>query len=99
MHCWNTTATPEPHDAAPGASQSSRAPPDHPPQGKTLAWEACGRILDQERADFWEFLACNFLFAVMSLFVLLARSKRLQALQARQLAARIGLVRGGGQAR
>lgn len=76
-------------------------PPSHPPptnpkvlQGETPAWESCGRIPETERADFWEFIACNVFFAAISLGVLFARSKRLQALRGRQLAARIGLVRG-----
>ena len=49
----------------------------------------------QERADFWEFVACNVLFASIGLFLVYARSKKMQALQARNLAARIGLIRGG----
>ncbi|KIM71352.1 hypothetical protein PILCRDRAFT_28765, partial [Piloderma croceum F 1598] len=78
-------------------------PPQHPPpshpnpntlQGETPAWESCGRIPEKEREDFWEFVACNVLFAIIFLFILFARSKRLQALKGRQLAARIGLVRG-----
>ena len=62
-------------------------------RGEIPAWESCGRIVEQERADFYEFLACNLFIAVLAITVLLARSKRLQAVQARQLAARIGLVR------
>jgi len=50
--------------------------------------------VDQERADFFEFIACNVVFAVVALAVLHLRSRRLQALRARQLAARIGLFRG-----
>ncbi|KAF7966099.1 hypothetical protein HWV62_40024, partial [Athelia sp. TMB] len=64
--------------------------------GETPAWESCGRIVDVEQADFWEFVACNVALALVSLFVLFARSRRLQALRGRQLAARIGLIRGGG---
>lgn len=79
------------------AADTSQADP--PLQGENLAWESCGRIVSQERADFWEFVACNVFFAVFFLFILFARSKRLQALQARQLAARIGLIRGGGNGR
>jgi len=77
--------------------------PSHPPppnphalEGETPAWESCGRIPEKEREDFWEFVACNVFFAAISLFVLFARSKRLQTLKGRQLAARIGLVRGDG---
>ncbi|PFH47382.1 hypothetical protein AMATHDRAFT_6788 [Amanita thiersii Skay4041] len=66
-------------------------------EGETPAWESCGRIPSQERADFYEFVACNILFAAISLVVLFARSKRLQAVQARQLAARIGMVRSSGR--
>ena len=65
-----------------------------PHQGEIPAWESCGRIVEKERADFYEFFACNFTIAVVALFVLFARTKRLQAMHARQLAARIGLVRG-----
>ena len=63
------------------------------PKGETPAWESCGRIVEKERADFYEFFACNFFIALFAIAILLARSKRLQAIQARQLAARIGLVR------
>lgn len=63
-------------------------------QGETPAWESCGRIVERERADFYEFVACNLGLAIVALFVLFARSKRLRAMHARQLAARIGLVRG-----
>ena len=62
-------------------------------RGEIPAWESCGRIVEQERADFYEFFACNLFIAIVAITVLLARSKRLQAIQARQLAARIGLVR------
>ncbi|KAG6833051.1 hypothetical protein H0H87_012062 [Tephrocybe sp. NHM501043] len=64
------------------------------PEGETPAWESCGRIVSQERADFFEFVACNVLFAAIALVVVFIRSKRLRALQARQLAARIGVIRG-----
>lgn len=63
-------------------------------QGEIPAWEPCGRIVEKERGDFYEFLACNVGIAILALLVLFARSKRLQAMHARQLAARIGLVRG-----
>ncbi|KAG6836736.1 hypothetical protein H0H93_004142 [Arthromyces matolae] len=66
------------------------------PEGETPAWGACGRIVSQERADFFEFVACNIIFAAIALVVLFARSKRLQLLQARQLAARIGVIRNSG---
>lgn len=101
MHCVNITATAlfpsiPVHIGAPLPPHSALTQPhsnDNRQLDETTAWESCGRIVDQERADFWEFIACNVLFAGISLFVLFARSRRLQALQARQLAARIGLIR------
>ncbi|KAK7439404.1 hypothetical protein VKT23_017625 [Stygiomarasmius scandens] len=91
MHCRNATS-PSSHDRdlheGPRQSQSL-------PLGETLAWEACGRIVGQERADFYEFVGCNLLFAVVSIVVVFLRSRRLHAMQARQLAARIGLIRSG----
>ncbi|KAG8985786.1 hypothetical protein FRB94_004578 [Tulasnella sp. JGI-2019a] len=59
--------------------------------GETPAWEACGKVIVLERADYWEFLMCNFLFASFSMFIVLYRSKQIAALQYRKLAARIGL--------
>ncbi len=67
--------------------------PDEAPKGETPAWESCGRIVEKERADFYEFFACNLFIVILAVTVLFARTKRLQAIQARQLAARIGLVR------
>lgn len=64
---------------------------DH--QGETPAWESCGRIVEKERGDFYEFVACNIFIAMIATGVVFVRSKRLKAMQARQLAARIGLVR------
>jgi len=95
MHCINSTSivsSPEPPNG----------PVDHPnsphPEGEILAWESCGRIPATERADFYEFVACNVVFALISLCILFLRSRRLQLMQARQLAVRIGLIRddGGG---
>lgn len=63
-------------------------------QGEIPAWESCGRIPAVERYDFYEFVACNILLAGLGLGVLLVRSRRVQALQAGRLAARIGLGRG-----
>ena len=96
MHC---TAATQPRQAPPPNAElppQHRTPPSHTPplQGKTPAWESCGRIPEAERADFWEFIVCNVFFAAISLGVLFARSKRLRALRGRQLAARIGLGRG-----
>lgn len=64
--------------------------------GELPAWESCGRIVSKERADFYEFVACNVAFALIALGVLFFRSRRMQVNQARQLAARIGLIRGDG---
>ncbi|KAI0252936.1 hypothetical protein BJV78DRAFT_1373136 [Lactifluus subvellereus] len=64
--------------------------------GETVAWESCGRIVVQERADFWEFVACNLVFVCIALGLVFVRSKRMNAMLARQLAARIGLARGYG---
>ncbi|KAJ8087380.1 hypothetical protein PM082_006210 [Marasmius tenuissimus] len=63
-------------------------------EGEISAWESCGRIVDQERADFYEFVGCNLLFAVIAVLIVLWRTKRMHALQARQLAARIGRIPG-----
>ncbi|KAI9510167.1 hypothetical protein F5148DRAFT_620154 [Russula earlei] len=76
-------------------SQHSR-PDGNLLQGETIAWESCGRIVVQERADFWEFIACNVLFVCLALTLVLVRSRRMSTMQARQLAARIGLGRGYG---
>ncbi|KAF8999064.1 hypothetical protein BDQ17DRAFT_1391561 [Cyathus striatus] len=54
-----------------------------------------GDIPHSHSDDFYEFVACNVLFSAIAIFVVLARSRRLQIMQARQLAARIGLARGG----
>jgi predicted nucleic acid-binding Zn ribbon protein len=75
------------------ASETPQSSEDPHPSGEIVAWESCGRIVEKERADFLEFVACNALFAALALGVLFLRSKRLKAQQARQLAARIGLVR------
>ncbi|KAI8986652.1 hypothetical protein BD414DRAFT_486663 [Trametes punicea] len=102
MHCVPapsaaTTASEHATATAPVVSPGSTDPetrPTAPWRGETLGWESCGRIVEKERADFYEFFACNLFLAIVSIAVVLARSKRLQAIQARQLAARIGLVRG-----
>ncbi|KAJ7150984.1 hypothetical protein C8R43DRAFT_1005834 [Mycena crocata] len=95
MHCVNGTSPlvsthtgrpPTPDDQAPAEQPHSHA-------GETLAWAACGRIVAQERADFFEFVGCNVFFAALALFGVFSRARRMQALQARQLAARIGLGR------
>lgn len=65
-------------------------------EGETVAWESCGRIVVQEHADFWEFVACNLLFVCTALVLVILRSKRMSTTHARQLATRIGLARGYG---
>ncbi|KAJ6532711.1 hypothetical protein DFH09DRAFT_132849 [Mycena vulgaris] len=103
MHCANGTA----HTSTPVPPRTGRPPPlddrapvppiaraadlPHSHSGETLAWAACGRIIAQERADFLEFVACNVLFAALALFGVSTRARRMRILQARQLAARIGL--------
>jgi hypothetical protein len=72
--------------AAPGA-------PSTPLAGEIPAWESCGRIPAVERYDFFEFVACNLVLAFLALAVVLVRSKRVQAIQAGRLAARIGFPR------
>jgi len=108
MHCINSTLS-EPPTASdskthtPGSKSPPRpnSPPSHlasspHPPGEILAWESCGRIVPKERADFYEFVVCNLIFALVALGVLLFRSRRMQVMQARQLAARIGLIRDDG---
>ncbi|KAM6492438.1 hypothetical protein JOM56_012162 [Amanita muscaria] len=87
VHCVNDSGDGQRHSPPESLNHQDSGHPE----GETIAWESCGRIPHQERADFYEFVACNILFAVIALVVLFARSKRLQAIQARQLAARIGL--------
>ncbi|KAJ7636986.1 hypothetical protein FB45DRAFT_907951 [Roridomyces roridus] len=79
MHCINTT------------SSAIDPPPIQAPH--TQAWAACGRVVTQERGDFLEFVGCNLLFAAVALFGVYSRSRRMRALQARQLAARISQIR------
>ncbi|OSD02705.1 hypothetical protein PYCCODRAFT_1452182 [Trametes coccinea BRFM310] len=99
MHCLpassaTTTSVLDHRPTNTHATFASDAPlPTHTAHGETLGWESCGRIVEKERADFYEFFASNLLIAVAAIAVVLARTKRLQAMQARQLAARIGLVR------
>jgi hypothetical protein len=107
MHCipTNSSLSAPNHDSNGGGRGSSPAIDSDTdfdalfhaqhPDGETPAWEACGRIVEQERADFLEFVACNVMFAGVALVILGIRSRRLHALQARQLAARIGMVRNG----
>ena len=78
--------------ASSASPDGGRTHPDNH-QGEIPAWESCGRIVEKERGDFYEFVACNLFIAAVAVGVVFVRSKRLQAMQARQLAARIGLVR------
>ncbi|KAF5351034.1 hypothetical protein D9756_008413 [Leucocoprinus leucothites] len=57
-----------------------------------LAWESCGRVVSTERADFFEFVTVNLLFACVGIGIVVWRSRRMRLLHTRQLAARIGLV-------
>ncbi|PPR02234.1 hypothetical protein CVT24_011463 [Panaeolus cyanescens] len=95
MHCVNSTHTEEPTQGSDTPSPPSHTDDNHAP-GEVLAWESCGRIISQERADFFEFIACNVVFAAVALVVLFFRSRRREAQHARQLAARIGLNWGDG---
>ena len=107
VHCVNateshTTSAPPSHSTTVHTNfHEAHPPPEHDspehPSKEILAWESCGRIVPKERADFYEFMACNLVFAVLSLGVLFFRSRRLQVMQARQLAARIGLFREDGR--
>ncbi|KAG8216470.1 hypothetical protein J3R82DRAFT_6581 [Butyriboletus roseoflavus] len=91
MHCSpnHTTTSMEPLPSW----YPSFTPSPPPIQGETPAWQSCGRIVAQERADFYEFLGYNLLVAAVALSVALVRSRTVEARQARRLAARIGLVR------
>ena len=78
------------------SSQRDDRSPHSRTKGETPAWQSCGRIVSKERSDYFEFILCNALFAAGALAMLFVRSRRMEIMQARQLAARIGLVRGGG---
>ena len=66
-------------------------PANKPPQSALPAWESCGRRVPKERADFFEFVLCNIIFAALALSGVLIRSERMRAVRARRLAARIGV--------
>ncbi|PPQ82242.1 hypothetical protein CVT26_009260 [Gymnopilus dilepis] len=94
------------HPVHPNAHDRKQAPPAPPPPshgrpgstdptGEVLAWESCGRIPAKERKDFFEFVACNAIFAAIALGVLFFRERRLRLGRARMLAARIGVGAGG----
>ncbi|ORX33932.1 hypothetical protein BD324DRAFT_584132 [Kockovaella imperatae] len=54
------------------------------------AWEACGKVIAQERRAFLEFVCANLLLLMVALGILWARTSVLAKAQYRQLAARIG---------
>lgn len=97
VHCVNKTeAHTEFHSTVSHSNshhKTHRSEPSSPSAGELLAWESCGRIVLKERADFYEFVACNVAFAIISFCILFFRSRRIQVMQARQLAARIGIFR------
>lgn len=107
MHCVKDASTTHLNDSqSPTDGHPSKSPADSDSdslehkspthaKGELIAWESCGRIPAQERADFFEFVACNVVFAAVAVGMVFARGRRLQARHARQLAARIGLIRGG----
>ena len=95
VHC-----TPDDDSTTSSSTMPSQQIDDHPPhsriKGEIPAWQSCGRIVSKERSDYFEFILCNALFAAGALMIVFARSRRMEVMHARQLAARIGLVRGGG---
>ncbi|CAA7268346.1 unnamed protein product [Cyclocybe aegerita] len=98
MHCVNSTLSPaSAFDSDSDTNHPPSPPPSHTssshPEGEILAWESCGRIVSKETADFYEFVAANAGFALIALGIVFFRSRRMQVMHARQLAARIGLIR------
>ncbi|EIW77031.1 hypothetical protein CONPUDRAFT_146145 [Coniophora puteana RWD-64-598 SS2] len=97
MHCspvsQSTTNTSSNHtttDSAPVRSGSPRLNNGKSAtQGETPAWQSCGRIPSVERADFYEFFACNLFLALAAVLTVLVRTKLVQTRQARNVAARI----------
>ena len=95
MHCTLDDDSKTPSSALSPPQQDNHTP--HPAgKGEIPAWQSCGRIVSKERSDYFEFILCNALFAAGSLAILFTRSRRMEIMHARQLAARIGIVRGGG---
>ncbi|TFK49394.1 hypothetical protein OE88DRAFT_1662951 [Heliocybe sulcata] len=97
MHCSNAT---HPHSTASSSPHLPSQPPtrnrlDRQEQGETPAWQSCGRIPEQERADFYEFALCNLAFALVAGGMVVLRTRRMEAMLARRVAARIGLIRAG----
>ncbi|KAJ9104084.1 hypothetical protein QFC20_004661 [Naganishia adeliensis] len=64
-------------------------------QGEVPAWESCGKVIAKETESYWRFVTFNTLILILSIVVLLIRANKLAAIQYRELAARIGIVRGG----
>ncbi|THH06509.1 hypothetical protein EW145_g4038 [Phellinidium pouzarii] len=81
--------THEESDASKSPTQSR--PPTRPPQSPVTAWGSCGRRVPKERADFFEFVLCNIIFAALALVGVLVRTDNMRAVRVRRLAARIGV--------
>ena len=78
-------------EAEHGPEPPAGHPGSKPPQSALPAWESCGRRVPKERADFFEFVLSNIIFAALALTGVLVRSERMRAVRARRLAARIGV--------
>ena len=86
------TALPErPRQEGDKADPPHRNPAARPPDSSLPAYESCGRIVEKERADFFEFVLTNVIFAALALSGVLIRSERMRTVRARRLAARIGV--------
>jgi len=81
------------HDnlSSPDSQSSSSVHPGQNPDMPLPAYESCGRVTAVERADFFEFVLTNVIFAALALVGVLLRGERMRAVQARRLAARIGV--------
>ncbi|RSH86816.1 uncharacterized protein EHS24_005090 [Apiotrichum porosum] len=64
---------------------------------KIPAWEACGKVVKQEKHDFYSFITSNLLLLIVCLVIYGVRTSTLAAQQYRQLAARIGIPSGAFQ--
>ncbi|KZS97206.1 hypothetical protein SISNIDRAFT_482140 [Sistotremastrum niveocremeum HHB9708] len=62
-------------------------------KGKTPTWMTCGRVVEQERRDFFEFVMCNVILAGLAITLVITRSKALASNRTRRLAARIHVRR------
>ncbi|KAH7092885.1 hypothetical protein BKA62DRAFT_64255 [Auriculariales sp. MPI-PUGE-AT-0066] len=74
------------HIQAPGAAGGHKDNDGHTP-----AWESCGRTHAKEREEYWQFVLCNLFFTLLGLVLLFSRSQVVASMQARRLAARIGV--------